>query len=95
MRVALIGITIRNRNVKQDAANLYGSAQYAELDQIREADLLPPKGAKGKGVYVEGCIKPKDGQQYHLRHNGKEHAIALASTRSGKSVSLVIPTLLS
>ena len=35
MGVSLIAVTIRNRNVKQDAANLYGSAQYAELDEIR------------------------------------------------------------
>ena len=95
MGIALIAVTIRNRNVKQDAANLYGSAQYAELDQIREAGLLPPKGEKGKGVYVGGWINPKDGQQYYLRHNGKEHVIALAPTRSGKGVGLVIPTLLS
>ena len=33
--VAFIGIAARNRNEKQDAGNLYGSAQYAELDQIR------------------------------------------------------------
>ena len=95
MGVALIAVTIRNRNVKQDAANLYGSAQYAELDEIREAGLLPPKGEKGKGVYVGGWINPKDGNQYYLRHNGKEHVIALAPTRSGKGVGLVIPTLLS
>ena len=95
MGVALIAVTIRNRNVKQDAANLYGSAQYAELDEIREAGLLPQKGEKGKGVYVGGWINPKDGQQYYLRHNGKEHVIALAPTRSGKGVGLVIPTLLS
>lgn len=30
-----------------------------------------------------------------MRHNGKEHVIALAPTRSGKGVGLVIPTLLS
>ena len=62
MGVALIEITIRNRNVKQDVANLYGSAQYAELDQIRETGLLPTKGEKGKGVYVGGWINPKDSQ---------------------------------
>ena len=73
MGISLIAVTIRNRNVKQDAANLYGSAQYAELDEIRA----------------------KDGQQYYLRHNGKEHVIAFAPTRSGKGVGLVIPTLLS
>ena len=92
---ALIGVSIRNRNVKQDAANLYGSAQYAEIDEIREAGLLAQKGEKGKGVYVGGWINPKDGHQYYLRHNGKEHVIALAPTRSGKGVGLVIPTLLS
>ena len=69
MGIALIGIAIRNRNEKHDAGNLYGSAQYAELDQIREAGLLPAKGEKGKGVYVGGWINPKDGQQYYLRHN--------------------------
>ena len=95
MGVALIEISVRDRNEKHDAGNLYGSAQYAELEEIREAGLLPPKGEKGKGVYVGGWINPKDGQQYYLRHNGKEHVIALAPTRSGKGVGLVIPTLLS
>ncbi len=52
MGVALIGISVRDRNDKHDAGNLYGSAQYAELEEIREAGLLPPKGEKGKGVYV-------------------------------------------
>ena len=95
MGVALIGAGVRSRNAKQDAANLYGSAQYAELDQIREAGLLPPKGEKGSGVYVGGWMDPRDGRQYYLRHGGKEHVIALAPTRSGKGVGLVIPTLLS
>ena len=95
MGVALIGAAVRRRNSKQDAANLYGSAQYAELSEIREAGLLPQKGEKGRGVYVGGWINPKDGHQYYLRHNGKEHVIALAPTRSGKGVGLVIPTLLS
>ena len=93
--VGLISVNIRNKNSIQDAANLYGSAQYAELDEIREAGLLPPKNEKGAGVYVGGWINPKDGQQYYLRHNGKEHVIAFAPTRSGKGVGLVIPTLLS
>jgi len=52
--VALIAVTIRDKNSKQDAANLYGSAQYAELDEIREAGLLPQKGENGAGVYVGG-----------------------------------------
>ncbi len=31
----------------------------------------------------------------YLRHDGPEHVIAFAPTRSGKGVGLVIPTLLS
>ena len=93
--IGLIAAGVRKNKANGDAANLYGSAQYAELDQIREAGLLPPKGEKGRGVYIGGWINPKDGRQYYLRHNGKEHIIALAPTRSGKGVGLVIPTLLS
>lgn len=91
--IALIAIGSKGR--KQDAKTLYGSAQYAEIEQIRAAGLLPPKGERGSGVYVGGWVSPKDGKQYYLRHNGKEHIIALAPTRSGKGVGLVIPTLLS
>ena len=36
----------------------------------------------------------KLGQTY-LRHDGPEHVLAFAPTRSGKGVGLVIPTLLS
>ncbi len=32
--------------------------------------------------------------QTYLRHNGPEHVLAFAPTRSGKGVGLVIPTLL-
>ena len=37
----------------------------------------------------------KRGQTHYLRHNGPEHVMAFAPTRSGKGISLVIPTLLS
>lgn len=34
------------------------------------------------------------GRVQYLRHNGPEHVLAFAPTRSGKGVGLVIPTLL-
>jgi len=37
----------------------------------------------------------RDGFAPYLRHNGPEHVLAFAPTRSGKGVGLVIPTLLS
>ena len=61
----------------------YGSARWATAQEIRSADLLHPDGV------VLG--------QWHgsyLRHEGPEHVLCFAPTRSGKGVGLVVPTLL-
>lgn len=53
------------------------------------------KGLQAKvlvGLSIFGGRKKK---QRYLRHDGKEHVLAFAPTRSGKGVGLVIPTLLS
>jgi type IV secretion system protein VirD4 len=62
----------------------YGSARWASEAEVRRAGLLGDAG-----VFVGslgGC---------YLRHDGPEHVLAFAPTRSGKGVGLVIPTLLS
>src|SRR5437870_1145291 len=64
-------------------ATTYGSARWATAPEIRKAGLL-----KAEGV-VLGCF----GREY-LRHDGPEHVLCFAPTRSGKGVGLVIPTLL-
>ncbi|MGH8856427.1 MAG: conjugal transfer protein TraG [Polaromonas sp.] len=64
----------------------YGSARWAELEEIEKAGLTKPAG-----VFL-GRLKTKDGQ--YLRHDGPEHVMAFAPTRSGKGVGLVVPTLL-
>lgn len=56
--------------------------------------LLPMKG-QGKGVYVGAWKNPKTETIHYLRHDGPEHIMAFAPTRSGKGVGLVLPTLLS
>lgn len=61
----------------------YGSARWALASEIATADLF-----NSAGVFL-GCVK-----QRYLRHNGPEHVIAFAPTRSGKGVGLVVPTLL-
>ena len=50
--------------------------------------------APAAGVYV-GAWLDKRGKQHYLRHNGPEHVLCYAPTRSGKGVGLVVPTLLS
>src|ERR1700761_2856465 len=61
----------------------YGSARWADRTEDRCAALLGPDGV------VLGRL---DGS--YLRHNGPEHVLCFAPTRSGKGVGLVIPTLL-
>ncbi len=61
----------------------YGSAHWASLRDIKEAGLF-----SDAGVFL-GRL----GERY-LRHDGPEHVMAFAPTRSGKGVGLVVPTLL-
>ena len=62
----------------------YGSSRWAQRREIEDAGLHRPVG-----VFL-GRL----GRRY-LRHDGPEHVMAFAPTRSGKGVGLVIPTLLS
>lgn len=62
----------------------YGSARWATPSEIETAGLL-----RDKGVFL-GRLG-----EHYLRHDGPEHVMAFAPTRSGKGVGLVIPTLLS
>src|SRR6201987_1016847 len=71
---------------KQYAA-VHGSARWAKLSDLRAAGLV-----KSDGVYV-GEWKNSH-KIYTLRHNGPEHVLCYAPSRSGKGVGLVIPTML-
>ena len=61
----------------------YGSARWADTREIRRAGLLGH----------DGVVLGRFGGCY-LRHNGPEHVLCFAPTRSGKGVGFVIPTLL-
>jgi type IV secretion system protein VirD4 len=79
----------RARRLSMNAEHLHGSACWAEESDVRASGLL----TANDGVFVGGWSA--DGKRLHyLRHNGPEHILAFAPTRSGKGVGLVIPTLL-
>ena len=71
----------RAREAKTAAT--YGSARWAAASELRAAQLMDQ----------DGVVLGRFGRHY-LRHNGPEHVLCFAPTRSGKGVGLVIPTLL-
>ena len=80
--IVAIGMSVwRAREISN--AQTYGSARWANRQEIKEAGLFEDKGV------VLGQLN----NQY-LRHDGPEHVLCFAPTRSGKGVGLVIPTLL-
>lgn len=70
--------------------DLHGSAYWAGKKEIKEMGYLD-----GQGVYVGGFWDAGRKRQLYLRHNGPEHILCFAPTRSGKGVGLILPTLLS
>ncbi|NCT57013.1 MAG: type IV secretory system conjugative DNA transfer family protein [Legionella sp.] len=88
----LLMIMFASKHLKKDNVSeyLHGSARWANQDDLKNAGLM----GNDEGVYV-GAIEDEKGQIHYLRHNGPEHILTYAPTRSGKGVGLVIPTLLS
>jgi len=83
---AAIGMAVwRSRLAKR--VTTYGSARWADADEIQQVGLI-----RATGVFL-GKVNGK--VVAYLRHDGPEHVMVFAPTRSGKGVGLVIPTLLS
>jgi len=77
-----IGMSVwRAREAKN--AETFGSARWARADEVRGAGLLGE----------DGVVLGKFDHAY-LRHDGPEHVLCFAPTRSGKGVGLVVPSLL-
>jgi type IV secretion system protein VirD4 len=66
-----------------DNVATYGSARWATAAEVKGAGLLEPDGV------VLGRL-----ERDYLRHDGPEHVLCFAPTRSGKGVGLVVPSLL-
>ncbi|MBS1984370.1 MAG: type IV secretory system conjugative DNA transfer family protein [Bdellovibrionales bacterium] len=85
------GLNLRRaRRLSANTEDLHGSARWASASDIQATGLLE----SNQGVYVGGWLNPSTRHLHYLRHNGPEHVLAFAPTRSGKGIGLVIPTLL-
>jgi len=79
---AIFGSVWRARQSRH--VTTFGSARWATGRDVQKAGLF-----RDAGVFL-GAFAGR-----YLRHDGPEHVIAFAPTRSGKGVGLVVPTLLS
>ena len=79
--VAISLSVLRAREAR--AATTFGSARWATPREVRAAGLLGDRGV------LLGRFAGR-----YLRHDGPEHVLCFAPTRSGKGVGLVVPTLL-
>jgi len=79
--VAIFVSILRAREAQE--VDTYGSARWATRKDVEAAGLFDPDGV------VLGRL-----DRAYLRHDGPEHVLCFAPTRSGKGVGLVIPTLL-
>ena len=77
-----IGMSVWRAREAKNAAT-YGSARWAEKEEVKSAGLLNP----------DGVVLGRYDRDY-LRHDGPEHVLCFAPTRSGKGVGLVVPSLL-
>lgn len=87
-QIVVLGVSILFFRKPKGIEDIHGTAHWAAKKEIRKAGLLG-----GSGVYIGGW--QDSNILRYLRHNGPEHIMAFAPTRSGKGVGLVLPTLLS
>ncbi|PKQ03625.1 MAG: conjugal transfer protein TraG, partial [Alphaproteobacteria bacterium HGW-Alphaproteobacteria-10] len=77
--VAIAGSLWRARQAR--LVTTYGSSRWATKGEVCKSGLF-----EAQGVFL-GRLKDR-----YLRHDGPEHVMCFAPTRSGKGVGLVIPT---
>ena len=82
---------IINRGKSKTNKALHGSARWADIEDIKQMGLLAKEGV------IVGAFEQRKWlffkKKHTLIHNGPEHILTYAPTRSGKGVGLIIPTL--
>jgi type IV secretion system protein VirD4 len=93
-------LLIRGGDRKPKPVGAYGTARWSTERELEEAEMLPENGlvlcqtaeADIRRIPLRGWRHRRFGRL--TRHDGPEHTIVFAPTRSGKGVGVVVPTLL-
>jgi type IV secretion system protein VirD4 len=88
--IFFVAASRHSRKLMENADDLHGSARWASEKDIRATGLMHAQ----QGAFVGAWCAENSHRLHYLRHNGPEHILAFAPTRSGKGVGLVLPTLL-
>jgi len=75
---------ITRRGGQREVPDTFGSSRWATAREIRQAGLMGHRGV------ILGTWQGR-----FLCHDGEEHVLLVAPTRSGKGIGTIIPTLLS
>ncbi len=82
---------IINHGKSKANKTLHGTARWADINDIKQMGLLSDEGV------IVGAFEKKrflrKPNKYTLIHNGPEHILTYAPTRSGKGVGLIVPSL--
>jgi type IV secretion system protein VirD4 len=73
--------------------DIEGSSHWAIPEEIEKTGLLSTN-PRDPGIYIGEWTDPRTGKRRWLRDTKDTHVMLLAPTRSGKGVSIIIPTLL-
>jgi type IV secretion system protein VirD4 len=84
----ILAVVQRRTNRPVAYKEAHGTAKFATEAEVQKAGLIGREG-----LYIGAWASKSD--VHYLRHDGPEHVSAIAPTRSGKGVGLVIPNLLS
>ncbi|WP_349764263.1 type IV secretory system conjugative DNA transfer family protein [Fusobacterium sp. SYSU M8D902] len=69
---------------KKQKLDYYGTAEFANNNEIKDMKILDPSDGVILGLTQDNKL---------ISHNGVEHLMVMAPTRSGKGVNTVLPTL--
>ena len=91
--ICLLVLAKGGRHRQTAHPDVHGTAHYLTEKEVLATGLLPDPKNPLPGIVVGGWTDRKGSLRY-LVHSGREHAICIGPTRSGKTAGVLIPTLL-